>query len=142
MTNLKGLGLTGKEILRCAQDDKAEAAWFDWQNAFFEMYCPQGSPFSIVRFLGTDRRMRRGGRGVDGRRGPLGRPASCFPFALHSSTMGDPRVPTLLRSTPAPTRTTPPAKELHEKPTPASPTRTRFLCFPPFIPGCRLEGSR
>ena len=37
MTLLKRLGLTRTEILRCAQDDTAEAVWFDSQNVFFEM---------------------------------------------------------------------------------------------------------
>src|SRR5205085_10467451 len=26
----------GREILRCAQDDNPQSAWFDWQNVFFK----------------------------------------------------------------------------------------------------------
>ncbi len=43
-THTRGIVYRRKEILRCAQDDTAEAAWFDSQNVFFEMYCPQGFP--------------------------------------------------------------------------------------------------
>ena len=38
------------------------------------MQCRGRRQLSIVGFLWTDRRMRRGGRGVDVERGPLGRP--------------------------------------------------------------------
>jgi hypothetical protein len=30
------------QILRFTQDDHPETASFDWQQVFFEMYCPQG----------------------------------------------------------------------------------------------------
>jgi hypothetical protein len=33
------------QILRFTQDDTPETASFDWQQVFFEMYCPLRSPF-------------------------------------------------------------------------------------------------
>src|SRR5207253_2049643 len=36
-----------REILRCTQDDNPEAASFDSQNVFFEMYCPLRVPCEL-----------------------------------------------------------------------------------------------